>query len=58
MSASHVVDLLKTCRELYEKDAVAADLECALPRLSEVVLSPGSGERAFIRQHTFNLPLP
>ncbi|EFO63602.1 Hypothetical protein GLP15_4703 [Giardia lamblia P15] len=56
MSASHVVDLLKTCRELYEKDAVAADLECALPRLSEVVLSPGSGERAFIKQHTFNLP--
>lgn len=56
MSASHVVDLLKTCKELYEKDTVAADLECALPRLSEVVLSPGSGERAFVKQHTFNLP--
>lgn len=56
MSASHVVDLLKTCKELYEKDTIAADLECALPRLSEVILSPGSGEKAFIKQHTFNLP--
>lgn len=56
MSASHVVDLLKTCKEFYEKDTVAADLECALPRLSEVILSPGSGEKAFIKQHTFNFP--